>query len=464
MPAEQRSPGAETVKEAPTARILAMSLRSPANVEKLQNSLHEKAKQEPNFRFYSLWDKIYRIDVLREAFRRCRRNGGAAGVDRVTFQAIETKGSERWLGNLSKELREGQYEPQPLRRVWIPKRNGGLRPLGVPTIKCRVVQTAAVLVLGPIFEADLLPAQYGYRPGLGAKMAVRRVYYHITQRGCGEVVDADLSDYFGSIPHVSLMKCLSRRIADGRILSIAKTWLNVPVVEITCDGHTYATNESRRKKRGTCQGGPLLPLLGNLYFRRFLLAWERYRPRELRDARVVSYADDLVVCCPPGKGYRAREVMTKLMSAIGLAVNEEKTRTVSLSAGTFEFLGYRFGYLYGVGGRKYFGTQPSRRSISNIKEKVHEATARNRTYDSLEVRIRDVNRILRGWGNYFDQGPVQRAYREVNDHTWRRLRRWLGVKHKAKGRARRPYTMDYLYEHGLHRLPEVRTDRARAKS
>lgn len=198
--------------------------------------------------------------------------------------------------------------------------------------------------------------------------------------------------------------------------------------------------------------------------RRFLLGWNRFRPRKLQRARVISYADDLVICCPEGTGDLARDVMTQLMSAIGLTVNEEKTRQVSFPGGNFDFLGYRFGHMYGVGGRRYFGTRPSRRAISALKQKIHDATGRNRTYDTLEERIRDVNWILRGWGNYFDQGPVQRAYREINDYTWRRMRRWLVSKHKAKGKARRPYTMEYLYGHGLHRLPEVHADRARAKS
>lgn len=242
-----------------------MRLRSPVSVEKLQKSLHEKAKREQSFRFYSLWDKVYRLDILREAYRRCRGNRGAAGVDGVSFDTIEAEGIDRWLRNLSEELRNGQYEPQPLLRVWIPKRNGRLRPLGIPTIKCRVVQTAAVLILSPIFEADLLPWQYGYRPGLDAKMAVRRVYFHIAEHDCCEVVDADLSDYFGSIPHGALMKCLSRRVSDGQILSFIKQWLCVPVMERKSRGQTQTTNVERSQSRGTCQGGPLSPLLGNLY-------------------------------------------------------------------------------------------------------------------------------------------------------------------------------------------------------
>src|SRR3954452_6082143 len=232
-----------------------MSLPTPAaTVETLQTSLQAKAKAEPDFRFYSLWDKVCRKDVLQEAYRRCRANAGAAGVDRVSFAQIEAQGTERWLERLREELTAGQYAPKPLLRVWIAKSNGGRRPLGIPCISDRVVGMAALLVIGPIFEADLLPQQYGFRPGLDAKIALRRVYWHVTQHGRREVVDADLRDYFTSIPHSPLMRCLSRRIADGRLLHVIKSWLTAPVVEFI-DGRAVQTTEARRTKRGVPQGG-----------------------------------------------------------------------------------------------------------------------------------------------------------------------------------------------------------------
>ena len=247
-----------------------MSLRTPSEtVEKLQTSLQTKAKAEPAFRFYALWDKVCRKDVLLEAYRRCRANAGASGVDNETFERIDTHGLERWLETLWEELSSGKYVPKPLLRVWIPKSNGGQRPLGIPCIRDRVVQMAAVLVIGPIFEVDLLPQQHGFRPGLDAKMALRRVYWHVTQHGRREVVDADLRDYFNSIPHAPLMRSLSRRIADGRLLHVIKRWLTAPVVEVI-DGRSVQTAEARRTKRGTPQGGVISPLLANCYFRRFL--------------------------------------------------------------------------------------------------------------------------------------------------------------------------------------------------
>lgn len=271
-----------------------MSLGTPTSVRKLQRALYTKAKTEPAFRFYSLWDKVWREDVLHEAWRRCRANGGAAGVDGVGFADIESRGVEPWLGNLREELKSKQYRPQPLLRVWIPKASGGKRPLGIPTIRDRVVQTAMVLVLGPVFEADLLPQQYGFRPKLDAKLAVRRVFFHVTECGRRDVVDADLSDYFNTIPHGPLLKCVARRVVDRQILSIIKAWLCSPVTEGRGPGAPTRA-EARRTKRGTPQGGVISPLLSNLYFRRFVLAWkELVAACETRGA-IVNYADD---CAP----------------------------------------------------------------------------------------------------------------------------------------------------------------------
>lgn len=238
------------------------------SVETLRNSLQAKAKSEPSYRFYSLWDKVCREDVLREAYRRSRANAGVAGVDEIDFETIETLGVEQWLGTLQEGLRSRSYAPQPLLRVWIPKRNGGQRPLGIPTVKDRVVQSAVVLVLGAIFEADLLPEQYGFRPKADAKMAVRRAYFHITQHNRREVVDADLSDYFTTIPHGPLMRCLSRRIADGQVLSVIKGWLTAPVCERTTRGWVRFNGSARAEARDTARRGgiasicePLLPPL-----------------------------------------------------------------------------------------------------------------------------------------------------------------------------------------------------------
>jgi len=238
---------------------LAQGLPTPRErVRKLQTSLQAKAKAEPAFRFYSLWDKICRPDVLTEAYRRCRHNAGAPGADGQTFEAIEEHGVEEWLEELREELRNGRYRPKPLLRVWIPKSNGGQRPLGIPAISDRVAQMAALLVIGPIFETDLLANQYGFRPGMDAKMAIRRAFWHITDHGRTEVADVDLKDYFNTIPHGPLMRCVARRIADGTVLAVIKAWLTAPIIERGKRGMQQST-EARDSNRGTPQGGIMTP-------------------------------------------------------------------------------------------------------------------------------------------------------------------------------------------------------------
>jgi len=228
--------------------VIDASLATPSSkVQALQIALHAKAKAEPNYRFYSLWDKVYRADILKVAYKRCRRNGGAYGIDHETFADIETYGVERWLGKLQQELKDKTYNPKPLRRVWIPKADGkSKRPLSIACIKDRVVQIALLLVLNPIFEADLLPEQYGFRPKVDAKMAIRRVYFHITQHSRTEIIDADLKDYFTSIPHGDLMKCISRRVSDKQVLQLIKRWIIVPVIEERCGKDVIGNYRGKR--------------------------------------------------------------------------------------------------------------------------------------------------------------------------------------------------------------------------
>jgi RNA-directed DNA polymerase len=441
-----------------------MSLpKPPETVEKLQTSLQTKAKAEPAFRFYALWDKVYRKDVLLEAYRRCRANAGAPGVDRVTFDMIEAQGIERWLGTLREELTLGHYAPQPLLRVWIPKSNGGQRPLGIPTIRDRVVQMAVVLVIGPIFEADLLPQQYGFRPGLDAKMALRRVYWHVTQHGRREVVDADLRDYFTSIPHEPLMRCLSRRIVDGRILHVIKSWLTAPVVEII-DGRPVQTAEARRTKRGTPQGGVISPLLANCYFRRFLLAWHGHGHQDHFDAYVVNYADDFVICCRPGNAATALARMSVLMTRLGLEVNTAKTRIARLPEESFDFLGYTVGRFFGKDGRPYIGTRPSKKAVKSLLRRIHARTSPQWHADEPESTVARISSMLRGWSGYFDQGPVMDIYELVRAYTDRRIRRWLMRRTGRRGVGFRQIPNEYLYETlGLYNIPRRRADLPRAK-
>jgi group II intron reverse transcriptase/maturase len=441
---------------------LAQSLPTPLDrVRRLQTSLQAKAKAEPTFRFYTLWDKVCREDVLSEAYGACRRNGGVAGVDGETFVAIETAGRKRWLERLREELKAGKYRPQPLLRVWIPKSNGGQRPLGIPSIRDRVVEMAVLMVLGPIFEADLLPQQFGFRPEKDAKMAVRRAFWHITDHGRTEVVDADLSDYFISIPHGPLMRCVSRRVADGTILAVIKACLTAPVVERV----QRCSTEARDRHRGAPQGSPISPLLANLYFRRFLLAWERFGHRAKLDAHVVNYADDFVICSRPGNGSAALAAMRQLMTRLGLTVNEAKTRLIRLPAESFDFLGYTVGRFYGRDGVPYIGTHPSRKAVRRLLQRIHEATMPRWHSTSPAERMAVINRLLRGWAAYFNQGPVLRTYGLVRRYVERRVRRWLMRRSGRRGTGYRRYPDEYLYETlGLFSLPLHRGDLPRAKA
>lgn len=434
------------------------------SVRTLQHSLQAKAKTEPAFRFYSLWDKVCRRDVLAYAYQRCRANGGAPGCDGVRFEAIERQGLDRWLEMMQEELRSKRYVPQPLLRVWIPKSNGGQRPLGIPTIRDRVAQMAMLLVVGPIFEADLLPQQYGFRPGLDAKMAVRTAYFNITRRGQREVVDADLSDYFSSIPHGDLMRCLARRIADRSVLAIFRAWLNAPVVERTLRG-ARQTTEAKDRKRGTPQGGIVSPMLGNLYFRRFLLAWYGQGHDRRLGANVVNYADDFVILCKPGNGTQAMETMRKLMARLGLTVNEKKTKLVRLPEERFDFLGYTIGRLYTHEGRAYVGTRPSKKAVAKLLERIHDETMIRKGWVSPADQIERLNQILRGWAGYFNQGPVVHIYNGIQRYTERRLRRWLMRRRGMRGTGYRQYPDSYLYETlGLLQLPRSRADLSSAKA
>ena len=336
------------------------SLTGSDKVRKLQTVLHAKAKEEPERRFHALTDKVWRMDFLNEAWARVRRNGGSAGVDGKTFAEIELSGLERWLGELSRELREGTYAPKPVRQVMIPKKQPGkLRPLGIPCIRDRVAQTSAMLVLEPIFEADLQPEQYAYRPGRSAKDAVKRVH-SLLNTGHNEVVDGDLSNYFGEIPHAELMKSVARRVSDGRMLGLIKAWLEMPVEEDDGEGGKRRSNRARRERKGTPQGAPVSPLLSNLYMRRFILGWKTLGCARRLAAEIVNYADDL---CVLGKAPAAETLaaVARVMERLKLPVNAEKTRCLRCPEEPIEFLGYRIGRNFRTKGRgAYIGTRPER--------------------------------------------------------------------------------------------------------
>ena len=334
------------------------NLATSLSVQKLQTALHAKAKENPSFRFYAVYDKLYRADVLQYAYASCKANQGAAGVDEERFEDIEAYGVDRWLGELAQELREKRYQPQAVRRVFIPKRSGqGRRPLGIPSIRDRTVQMAAVLVLGPIFEADLQPEQHAYRPERNALTAVNQVH-HLLNAGHTQIIDADLAAYFDSIPHFELLKSVARRVVDRAMLHLIQMWLEAPVEETDERGHKKRTTRNRDEKRGTPQGSPLSPLLSNIYMRRFVVGWKQLGYAERYKAHIVNYADDLVICCK-GSAEEALQAMRQIMTRLKLTVNEEKTHICRVPEQHFDFLGYQFGRFYTKTGKAYWGTRPS---------------------------------------------------------------------------------------------------------
>ena len=408
------------------------SLTGSEQVRKLQTVLHAKAKEEPGRRFHALIDKVWREDFLKEAWRQVRRNGGSAGVDGESFADIETYGVGRWLGELARDLKDGSYTPKPVRQVLIPKKQPGkFRPLGIPCIRDRVAQTSAMLVLTPIFEADLQAEQYAYRPGRSAHDAVKRVD-RLVYTGHNEVVDCDLSNYFGEIPHAELMKSLARRISDGRMLGLIKAWLEMPVEEDDGEGGKRRTNRARRERKGTPQGSPISPLLSNIYMRRFILGWKALGYARRYRSEIVNYADDI---CVLGKA-PAAEMLTaveRLMEALKLPVNERKTRCLRCPEEALEFLGYRIGRTYRPKGKgAYIGTRPSKASVQSICRKISETTARRYGLLPPELVVERLNREMIGWATYFSLGRVTPTYRAVNHHAARRLRQWLCRKHKTR--------------------------------
>jgi RNA-directed DNA polymerase len=419
-----------------------MSLTTPEKIEMLRRKLNAKAKAEPGFRFYLLYDKIYRADILAHAYELAKANKGAPGVDGVTFEKVEAAGVERWLTALGEELRDKTYRPQPVRRVLIPKPGGGERPLGIPTIRDRVVQTAAKLVLEPVFEADFDPEAYGYRPGRSAEDAVRRVHGHL-KAGYTDVVDADLSKYFDTIPHDELLKCVARRISDKQVLALIKMWLKTPVEESSGTGGRRLSG-GKGSRCGTPQGGVISPLLANIYMNRFLKYWRRNELGQRLKAHVVVYADDLVILTRR-QASEAHAVLKDVMTRIGLTVNESKTKLREATTERFDFLGYTFGpYWDRRTGARYLGAGPSAKSRQRLKAKVHGLTVPGNTQPWPEVCDR-LNALLAGWQAYFGYGTLTRTYGDVDWYVANRVRHFLRRRHKVRSRGSRQFSTEHVY-------------------
>ncbi len=427
-----------------------MSLATPDKIRRLQRKLYVKAKQEPSFRFYQLYDKVYRPDILAHAYALCRSNGGAPGVDGRTFEEIESAGREEWLARLGKELHDKTYEPDPVRRVLIPKDGGGERALGIPTIRDRVAQTAAKLILEPIFEADFEDSAYGYRPQRSATDAVKAAHHAIC-RGYTDVVDADLSKYFDKIPHGDLLKSVERRVSDVHMLRLIRSWLKVPVEETDQQGRRRLTG-GKRTHRGTPQGGVISPLLANIYMHRYLRAWRAQGRGESFRARIVNYADDFVILSR-GRAAEALAWTRWAMGRIGLTLNESKTRLCNARTEHFDFLGYTFGPArFRKDGHWYLAAFPSKKAIARLRETVREILRQGIVSPWEEVRD-ELNRTLRGWSQYFNHGTRTLAYRAVDAFVQTAVRNFLQRRHKVSGRGTRRFPDSSIFgELGVVRL------------
>jgi RNA-directed DNA polymerase len=428
-----------------------VSLATPPKLRRLQEALYTKAKREPAYRFYLLYDKVYRAGILAHAYALSKQHGGAPGVDGMTFDDIEAAGLERWLAAVQEALRTETYRPQPVRRVRIPKPGGtGERPLGIPVIRDRVVQTAALLILQPIFEADLEPTAYGYRPGRTALEAVQEVHRALCA-GHTEVIDADVSNYFDTVPHADLLKSLARRISDRRMLRLLRRWLKTPVAERT-EGGGWRLSGGKRATRGTPQGGVISPLIANVYMNRYLKVF-RLRGLDRRyGARLVNYADDFVVLCRHG----ATEVLAqsqRWFAQMGLTLNEQKTRVCDGRRETFTFLGYTFGPMrYRKDGHEYLGAAPAKKAVKRVKGRIRHIL-RPGNHAPWDVVKAELNRVLRGWANYFSYGTRFMAYRAVDNYVWERARYFLGRRHKVPSRGTERYSGDVVFgELGVFRL------------
>jgi RNA-directed DNA polymerase len=431
-------------------------LTTPETIRTLQRKLYAKAKQEPAYRFYALYDKLSRADILGHAWRLVRSNGGSPGIDGTTFEAIERgAGVDGFLRELARDLQDKTYRAQPVRRVMIPKADGSPRPMGIPTIRDRVAQMAVKLVIEPIFEADFREHSYGFRPKRSAHAAVDDIA-NALWAGHTQVIDADLSKYFDSIPHAKLLAVVAERLVDGGILALIKQWLKAPVIGEGEDGTRTTVGGGKANSRGTPQGGVISPLLANAYLHLLDRIWERHRLKDKLGAHLVRYADDFVVLCKRGVE-EPLKVVRHVLERLGLSLNEAKTHIVDATEAGFDFLGFTIQMSRGAkSGKPYPNVRPSDKAVKKIKARLTELTQRELTCIPLGDVVANMNRSLRGWANYFHYRNSSLAMSKVRSHAEDRLRTHLRKRHKVKNRksgfVRFP-RRDLYERHGLYKPP-----------